>query len=81
MEKRLFTQQELADCNGKNGAPAYIAYRGIVYDVTGSFLWQQGAHQALHQAGMNLTGSLADAPHGDEFLEKFPTVGRYDSPL
>lgn len=81
MTKRRFSQQELARCNGKDGAPAYIAYRGMVYDVTGSFLWQQGVHQVLHSAGMDLTGSLAAAPHGDEFLEKFPAVGTYDSPL
>lgn len=81
MPKRHFSQQELARCNGQDGVPAYIAYRGIVYDVTGSFLWQQGVHQVLHQAGEDLTASLAEAPHDDEFLQKFPVVGTYDSPL
>ncbi len=72
---RRFTKEELARYDGRDGAPAYIAYRGRVYDATTSFLWQQGRHQALHQAGTDLTDALDQAPHGAELLERLPWIG------
>ncbi|HVO69415.1 MAG TPA: cytochrome b5 domain-containing protein [Aggregatilineaceae bacterium] len=71
-----FTPAELACYNGRDGVPAYIAYAGQVYDVTHSFLWQGGRHQALHTAGIDLTGSLSEAPHGADLLARFPVIGR-----
>ncbi len=56
--------------------PAYVAYAGRVYDVSGSFLWQKGNHQGLHRAGRDLTAELENAPHGADFLQRFPVVGR-----
>jgi len=35
---REFTEEELAQYNGKNGKPIYIAYKGKVFDVSTSFL-------------------------------------------
>jgi len=61
--------------NGKNGAPAFIAYKGKVYDLSSSFLWRNGNHQVIHIAGVDLTDSLEQAPHGADLLEKFPVVG------
>jgi len=75
MRKRQFTKKELGRYNGKDGAPAFIAYAGRVYDVSRSFLWQDGRHQALHAAGRDLTGSLKDAPHPADVLKRFPMVG------
>ena len=72
---RRFTEEELARYNGNGGAPAYIAYKGNVYDVTRSFLWQRGRHQVLHTAGQDLTGSLDQAPHGEDLLDRVPLVG------
>jgi predicted heme/steroid binding protein len=72
---RCFTKDELAHYNGKDGTPAYIAYEGKVYDVTDSFLWQNGRHQVLHIAGRDMTGSLDQAPHGADVLDEFPVVG------
>jgi predicted heme/steroid binding protein len=72
---RRFTRKELTQYNGKNGARIYVAYKGKVYDVSGSFLWQGGRHQVVHTAGRDLTHALADAPHGPELLKKFPVVG------
>ncbi|MCX8032620.1 MAG: cytochrome B5 [Thermoleophilia bacterium] len=69
------TPAELAKYNGRGGAPAYVAYEGKIYDVSSSFLWQRGRHQAMHEAGTDLTQALAQAPHGKEFLERFPVVG------
>jgi predicted heme/steroid binding protein len=75
MHIRKFTKAKLRQSDGKHGAAALIAYGGKVYDVTQSFLWQGGAHQVLHPAGIDLTGELAHAPHGEDLLERFPMVG------
>lgn len=72
---RRLTKEELAQYNGKDGAPAYIAYAGKVYDLSHSFLWQKGRHQVLHTAGIDLTTELDAAPHGADMLERFPVIG------
>ena len=72
---KMFSKEELARYNGKNGAPAYIAYKGKVYDLSASFIWRNGRHQVLHNAGEDLTDSLEQAPHGVEMLERFPVIG------
>jgi predicted heme/steroid binding protein len=64
----------LAKYDGSNGI-AYVAYRGKVYDVSQSFLWQKGRHQVVHRAGCDLTKALENAPHGPELLARFPVVG------
>ncbi len=70
-----FTEKELAQYNGKNGNPAYVAYKGKVYDVSTSFLWKNGEHQVFHNAGVDLTDALDQAPHGEDALDKFTVVG------
>lgn len=72
---RRFSREELARGDGRNGNPAFVAYQGKVYDVSSSFLWQHGRHQALHSAGADLSESLEEAPHGPDMLEAFPVVG------
>ena len=72
---RHVTREELARCNGKDGAPAFIAYAGRVYDVPASYHWRSGRHWVLHAAGADLTASLAQAPHGAEMLARAPVVG------
>ncbi len=73
---RYFSLEELRNYDGVDGKPAYIGYKGAVYDVSGSFLWSNGKHQALHRAGFDLTEELKSAPHGEEFIMRFPVVGR-----
>ncbi len=75
MPTRRFTKTELSRYDGKNGARAYIAYKGRVYDVSHSFLWQNGKHQVLHVAGTDMTGDFKQAPHAEDVLDKFPVVG------
>jgi len=70
------TLDELAQFNGRSGAPAYITFQGKVYDVSRSFLWQEGRHQVAHMAGKDLTGELKAAPHGAAMLERVPLIGR-----
>lgn len=70
-----FSKKELTRYNGKNGAPAYIAYNSKVYDVSVSFVWRNGDHQFRHQAGQDLTGGLRQAPHGEDLLERVVLIG------
>ncbi|MEM3551640.1 MAG: cytochrome b5 domain-containing protein [Candidatus Bathyarchaeia archaeon] len=72
---KKFTPKELAKYDGKNGKPAYIAYKGKIFDVSTSFLWKDGKHQVLHEAGTDLTEALKQAPHGEDVLNRFPVVG------
>ena len=72
---REFSREELARYNGRNGVPAYTAYKGRVYDVSASFLWRDGNHEVLHIAGVDLTEAMEQAPHGEDVLRRFPVVG------
>jgi predicted heme/steroid binding protein len=72
---RRFTPAELAAFDGSDPAkPILIAYRGIVYDVSGRFLWVTGRHFWLH-AGRDITGRMSEGPHGEEMLQDAPRVG------
>jgi predicted heme/steroid binding protein len=81
LDEPLFTERELRQYDGSHGRPVYIAYEGVVYDVTTVPLWRTGMHQDLHYAGIDLTHSLrapgnrpaqgaddGQAPHGAEVL-------------
>jgi len=74
---RRFTARDLSYFDGREGHPAYVAYKGKVYDVSTSPLWLRGLHQDEHLAGRDLTAELADAPHGEENLEGFPLMGEF----
>jgi len=73
---REFTKEQLKKYDGREGRKAYVACEGKIYDVTSSFLWKEGKHQVVHFAGEDLTEELKNAPHGVDFLEKFPVVGK-----
>ena len=61
--------------NGQDKDAVWIAFRGKVYDVTESRLWQTGKHYE-HWAGQDLTEELKDAPHNEEVFKKFKQVGK-----
>ena len=67
---------ELAQCDGNEGRPAYVAYQGNIYDVSGSKLWKGGSHLKKHAAGNDLTSALKTAPHGEEKVLGMPLVGK-----
>jgi predicted heme/steroid binding protein/uncharacterized membrane protein len=72
---KSFTKEELAQYNGQNGQPVYIAYKGNVYDVSESKLWKGGLHMRRHNAGTDLTTDIQAAPHDIEVLGRYPQVG------
>jgi predicted heme/steroid binding protein len=72
---RIFSKNELALFNGQDKETIYVAFQGLVYDVTSSRLWKNGKHYE-HWAGQDLTKELEDAPHTAKVFEKFEVVGR-----
>ena len=47
MTEKTFTLAQLAQYDGQNGQPAYVAVDGVVYDVTNS---RMGATMAIKPA-------------------------------
>lgn len=70
------TPEQLSHFDGREGRPAYLAYNGVVYDVTQSRLWKNGSHVTKHHAGNDLTEILKTAPHGEDKVTGMPQVGR-----
>ena len=70
------TLAELAGFNGEEGRPAYFAFKGKIYDVSQSNLWGNGSHMKRHQAGVDLTEVLSQAPHSEDKILAMPEVGR-----
>lgn len=70
------TLDDLRQFDGKEGRPAYMAYKGIIYDVTKSRLWKNGVHVMKHAAGNDLTDFLQNAPHGEDKILSLPRVGQ-----
>lgn len=67
--ERTFTLAELRRFDGEQG-PMYIAYQGIVYDITDCPHWRKGMHEGLHFPGQDLSSELREAPHGEEVFER-----------
>jgi predicted heme/steroid binding protein len=67
---RIVTQMELRRSNGEGGTRKFIAYKGIVYDVTDCPKWRTDLHESLHFPGQDLTGELPDAPHQEEVFNR-----------
>ena len=75
MAERVFSARDLQRYNGERGQRVYIAHGGVVYDVSDCPKWRSGLHEQLHFAGFDLSGELADAPHGQEVFTR-PCVQR-----
>lgn len=71
----VYTPQQLALHNGQDKPTIWIAYDGLIYDVTQSRLWRNGQHYA-HWAGQDLTDELANAPHNSLVFKRFSKIGR-----
>jgi predicted heme/steroid binding protein len=76
---RAFTVAELAQYDGTNGQPAYVAVDGVVYDVSASKYWTDGVHSNCPLgavAGKDLSALINQAPPTMRSqLERMPVVG------
>ncbi|MCA6074356.1 cytochrome b5 domain-containing protein [Fulvivirga sedimenti] len=70
-----FTLNQLALRNGQDREEIWIAFKGLIYDVTKSRLWKDGKHYE-HWAGQDLSAEFTDAPHDEYVFDKFRVVGR-----
>lgn len=70
-----YTKNQLALRNGSDREEIWIAYQGVIYDVTHSKLWRDGKHYE-HWAGQDLTEELPDAPHDTKVFEKLQVIGK-----
>lgn len=80
MEAELpeYTRSQLALRNGQDREEIWIAYQGVIYDVTISRLWRNGFHYE-HWAGQDLTDEFPDAPHTHVVFERFKAIGKLSS--
>lgn len=72
---KTYTKQQLALRNGQDKPEIWVAFQGVIYDVSSSRLWKTGMHYE-HWAGQDLTEELPDAPHTEKVFEKFQAIGQ-----
>lgn len=74
--QQSFTREQLAQFDGRNGRPAYVAVKGIVYDVTNNAAWSAASHFGL-SAGKDLTQEFASCHAAEQWiLNTLKPVGR-----
>lgn len=74
---QVFTQEDLAQFDGTNGNKAYYAFKGVVYDGTGTVLWEQGEYLGI-KAGTDLTAQITTA-NAEQLFINLPIVGSYQT--
>ncbi len=70
-----YTTGQLALRNGQDRDEIWIAYKGVIYDVTTSKMWREGLHYG-NMAGQDLTKEFEEAPHGEYVFNRYPVVGK-----
>jgi predicted heme/steroid binding protein len=78
-QPQVFTLEQLAQYNGKDGNPAYVAVNGVVYNVTNNPLWAGGNHFFGLTAGRNLTSEFQMCHPGAMVLSVLPIVGTLET--
>ena len=78
LPERIISDIELRRNSGERGARKWIAYNGIVYDVTDCPKWRADMHERMHFPGQDLTSELQDAPHKNDVFTRpcVKVVGR-----
>jgi|TARA_X000000950_G_scaffold289450_1_gene413607 predicted heme/steroid binding protein len=72
--KNKISKRQLSLHNGQDKDQIWVAYKGVVYDLTKSKLWINGKHYE-HWAGQDLTAELADAPHTERVFQQIEIIG------
>lgn len=67
---KIVSVMELKHNTGERGTRKFIAYKGIVYDVTDCPKWRANMHENLHFPGQDLTGELEEAPHEEDVFTR-----------
>jgi predicted heme/steroid binding protein len=70
-----YTRSQLALRNGSDREEIWIAYQGLIYEVTPSRHWRTGVHYG-HWAGQELSEELPAAPHGEEVFQRMELIGK-----
>jgi len=70
-----YTMEEVAKHKGPGGTGVWFVHQGKIYDVSKSDLWVDGDHQGMHSAGRDITSEMADAPHDEDVLTRYPVIG------
>jgi predicted heme/steroid binding protein len=70
VEDRSISIFELRRNTGERGTQKWVAYDGIVYDVTDCPKWRTDLHEQLHFPGQDLTSEFLDAPHKNEVFRR-----------
>jgi len=73
--ENVYSRSQLALRNGNDKEAIWVAFKGVIYDLTHSKLWRDGKHYE-HWAGQDLTAELKDAPHTQKVFDKFKVVGK-----
>lgn len=67
---RMVTLAELHHNSGERSTRKWIAYQGVVYDVTDCPRWGKEMHEQLHFPGQDLSTELIDAPHSENVFSR-----------
>ena len=75
---KTITPTQLLRYNGDDEDEKWIAYDGIVYDVSKCPNWRMEMHRNLHFPGQDLSGEIDDAPHAEDVFTRpcIKIVGR-----
>lgn len=71
----MLKEEELSKYNGTKGMPAYVAVKGIIYDVSNEAAWGGGTHFGL-VSGKDLTNEFMNCHGMESILKKLPIVGK-----
>ncbi len=67
---RIISILELRRSTGERGTRKFIAFNGVVYDVTDCQKWRNDMHENLHFAGQDLSTELEEAPHAEDVFTR-----------
>lgn len=76
--EQVITESELRRNTGERGTRKWIAFEGVVYDVTDCPKWRTEMHERLHFPGQDLSTELLGAPHKKDVFTRpcVKVVGR-----